>query len=226
MIDLESRLADLGDALDLDEGDELVSAVVARISDPAGDHRTGGLPIDRRRGPASRSRRSRAVWLRVAAVAVIASAALLALPAPRQAIADWFGLDGVEIHREPGLVVPPGAPALDGEQSGGEGTVVEVDGTDVLVDEIDISTIDGRLDDALIGKTLPDGTGIRRVDVDGRPGLWIDGEPHVVTYRSRNGEAVSERFAGNTLLWQDGDTIRRVEGFETVDAALAFAEGT
>lgn len=32
-----------------------------------------------------------------------------------------------------------------------------------------------------------------------------------------------ERMAGNTLLWQHGDVIARVEGFADLDAALAFA---
>jgi hypothetical protein len=34
---------------------------------------------------------------------------------------------------------------------------------------------------------------------------------------------VFERMAGNTLVWQRGDVISRVEGFPDLEAALAFA---
>lgn len=204
MIDLESRLSDLGDSLDLDETADLASAVVTRLAAPTGD------------GPAEKTWSRRAVGLRVAAALVLVTAVLVAVPGSRQAIAEWFGLDGVTIDRDPTLSPPPETPPLAG--SPGDGTVVDVDGAEVLV-----SALDGRLDEGVISKTLGPDTGIERVDVAGNLGLWIDGEPHVVSYRSDDGEIVSERFAGNTLLWQDGDVIRRVEGFATLADALAFA---
>ena len=74
-------------------------------------------------------------------------------------------------------------------------------------------------------KVLGAGSDVRRVDVDGHPGLWIDGAPHEVVIRGVDGETEVRRFAGNTLLWQDGDTIRRVEGFASLDEALRFVTG-
>ena len=56
-----------------------------------------------------------------------------------------------------------------------------------------------------------------------RIGLWIDGEPHELLLLGPDGEQTTRRIAGNTLLWQDGDVIRRVEGFPNRDAALAYA---
>ena len=53
--------------------------------------------------------------------------------------------------------------------------------------------------------------------------MWIDGAPHEVFYRDGDGEVVFERFAGNTLLWQEGDVLYRVEGFPTLADALAYA---
>lgn len=215
MIDLESRLADLGDTLDLDESDDLAEIVLAAVAAPP-----HVLAAD---DPRLHRARPRATWIRAAAVASVSAVALLAIPASRQAIAGWLGLDGVVIDRQPELSVPAAAPVVASDPPAGGGVVVEVDGTAVLVDEIDLSEFRGRLDEALISKTLAVGTGIERVDVAGKPGLWIDGDPHVVSYRASDGAIVEERAAGNTLLWQDGDVIRRVEGFPNRDAALAYA---
>lgn len=216
MIDLDRCLADLGDALDLDEHDELVDRVLARLADAPGDddeHRFNGgswpAPVTR--------------WRAAAVVLVAATTALLAIPGSRHAIADWFGLAGVDVERRPDLSVPADVPPLDRQPMSGEGESVTVGGTPIIVDEIDIGEHAGRLDEVLISKSLAADTGIERVDVAGQPGLWIDGEPHVVSYWSADGSSVTERFAANTLLWQDGDVIRRVEGFADLAAAPEFA---
>ena len=143
-------------------------------------------------------------WLVAAAVAAVIVGAALAVPSSRRVIADWFGLDGVTIEERPDLTVPP--------------DVWNQLPTGVTVDELD-----GTLGDDRIVKVLGAGTGIERVDVDGRPGLWIDGAPHELLIEDPGGATVLHRFAGNTLLWQDGGTIRRVEGAATLDAALAVA---
>lgn len=181
MIDLERDLAELGERLALDD-DGLVDDVLARV----------GAPAARRAQP----------WLVAAAVVLAVASVALVVPSSRQAIADWFGLDGVRIEQEPGLTVPPDVELPVG----------------VLVDRFD-----GSLDEDVITKVLGGGTGIERVDVDGRPGLWIDGVPHEVVIRDGAGALVTRRFAGNTLLWQDGDTIVRLEGAPTLDEALRLA---
>lgn len=182
MIDLERDLAELGDRLALDD-DRLADDVLARVAGPA-------------------SSRSTPTWLVAAAVVLAVASVALVVPSSRQAIADWFGLDGVRIEQEPGLTVPP-----DVELPAG-----------VLVDRFD-----GSLDEDVITKVLGGGTGIERVDVGGRPGLWIDGVPHEVVIRDGTGALVTRRFAGKTLLWQDGDTIVRLEGAPTLDEALRLA---
>lgn len=186
MIDLEHDLARLGDLLALDD-ESLVDDVFAGLATPA---------------PADRSHR----WLVAAAVVLAVVAAALVVPSSRQAIADWFGLDGVRIEQQPDLSVP-------------------ADVTGQLPAGVTLDEFDGTLDADVVTKVLGDETTIRRVDVGGRPGLWIDGEPHELVIRDVDGETVIRRFAGNTLLWQDGDTIRRVEGTATLEEALAVAQG-
>ena len=143
-------------------------------------------------------------WLVAAAVALAVVAAALVVPSSREAIADWFGLDGVSIEQQPDLSVP-------------------ADITDRLPTGVTYDEFDGSLD--VITKILGDESAIRRVDVGGRPGLWIDGAAHELVIRDADGETVVRRFAGNTLLWQDGDSIGRVEGAATLDEALAVAQG-
>lgn len=227
MIDLETRLAEIGDHLAIDESDELVHDVLARLDEPTTER------VDVADRSVVRQRRGSTIWLRAAAVVLVIAAALAAVPASRDAIADWFGLDGVEIDRQPELSVPAAAPPISGDPLG---TVVEVadasdQGTgDEVADAanqvmaIDVAEFEGHLDDVFLTKTLATGTDIERVEVAGAPGLWIDGDPHLVTYRAPDDEIVTERFAGNTLLWQDGDVIRRVEGFATAAEAIAYAE--
>lgn len=148
------------------------------------------------------SRRPARPWLAAAAVLLAVVTATLVVPSSRRAVADWFGLDGVRIERRPDLSLPAGNPP------------------GVVIDEFD-----GSLDPELVTKTVGDGTTVRRVEVDGHPGLWIDGSPHELILRDAAGAVVSRRVAGNTLLWQDGTTIRRVEGFDSLDEALAFVDG-
>lgn len=208
MTDLETRLHELGDALDLGESDAVVAGLLERLDDA-------------REPSGATGRRSMAsVWLRVAAVALVIVAGTLAIPTSRDAIADWFGLDGVDIDQEPDLSVPPDA-VPDDASVVGSGSMIVVDGLEIVIGEIDVGgDFDG---EPFLTKTIGPDSGIERVEVNGNPGLWIDGDPHVVTYVDGDGDDVTERFAGNTLLWHDDGVIHRVEGFPTRTAALAFA---
>ena len=228
---LDERLRSLGDALDLDADGGLPDAVLARLDEPPA---TTGRPL-----------------LRVAAaVLIVLALAAVAVPSSRRTVADWFGFDGVRLERRPGspsVSVPdpigPGPDTGDADHivddagsddpdSGDDagppdasepsvsiGTVVEVGD-----DEILLSEFVGTLDSPAIGKIVGDGTAVRQVEVGGAQGVWIDGAPHEVVFFDQQGAVVLERFAGNTLLWQDGSVIRRLEGFTEVDAAIEYAE--
>jgi hypothetical protein len=70
-------------------------------------------------------------------------------------------------------------------------------------------------DVAIVKKLLGAGTSVTSVDVDGAIGVYISGEPHVVT--------PPNRLAGNTLLWVRGDTTYRLETALGREAALRLA---
>jgi hypothetical protein len=143
------------------------------------------------------ARRWRRPLLAVAAAVVVIVATTLAVPGGRRAVARWFGFDGYRIERVVRLPDVGAAPASVGP----------------LVIRGDLTTDS-------FSKMATYGTDVRAVTVDGRPGFWISGDQHLfITYR-RGGSRREQRLAGNTLVWQEGDEIVRVEG---VDLTLAEA---
>jgi hypothetical protein len=199
MIDLDElteRLRALGDALDFDDAD-LAESVLDRID--------------------TEPRRTTRPWLVAAAAVLVILIGVALIPDSRRAVARWFGLDSVAVKVDP-EVTGTAAPVSFDLPGPGESRVVEVDGRQILV-----STVSGTLSQRMITKSVQSSTQIHEVDVDGAPGLWIAGPPHEIGYESPTGDPVFERMAGNTLLWQRGEVLTRVEGFADLDAALAFA---
>jgi len=199
--DLVERLERLGDALEFDDAD-LADVVVAEIR---GRRRS----VQRRR-----------LLLVAACVLLLVGAVAIGYPDSRRAVARWFGFDGLRVQVDPELSVPVTEEPFVAPGPG-QTLVVEVDGR-----RITMSAVDGRLNEALVVKTVESSEQITEVTVQDRVGLWISGEPHQVMYESSDGSVVVERVARNTLVWQDGDLLLRVEGFAELADALAFVEGT
>jgi hypothetical protein len=97
MRSLEDELTDLGDALDVPAGATVAAAVSRRL-------RAGGAVAGVARGPAALRRR----WtIAIGAIAVAVVGGAIAAPA----VADWFGVRGVEVTQGPPpstTVAPPG----------------------------------------------------------------------------------------------------------------------
>ena len=61
--------------------------------------------------------------------------------------------------------------------------------------------------------------------MNGRTGFWISGDEHLFFTYDRDGSRREQRLAGNTLVWQQGDEIVRIEGVQlTLAEALRLAE--
>ncbi len=77
----------------------------------------------------------------------------------------------------------------------------------------------------LIGKLAGSGTLVEQVSVQGSPGIWIEGRPHVFFYEDPDLGVIDEtlRLAGNTLLWENGDLLLRVEASVPKEEALEIA---
>lgn len=84
----------------------------------------------------------------------------------------------------------------------------------------------GRADEGLVSKIVDSGRGdVERVVVGGDEGYWFHGAPHWFWYVRPDGSIIEEsrRFVGDTLVWQRGDVLYRIEGELELEQALALA---
>jgi hypothetical protein len=85
---------------------------------------------------------------------------------------------------------------------------------------------DGTTDPGFYEKVIGSGTHLERVEVDGRDGFWITGDPHFFYY-VRDGQQFfdeNRRWVGDALIWSDGTTTFRIESALGRDATIAIAE--
>ena len=66
---------------------------------------------------------------------------------------------------------------------------------------------------------------VERVDVDGAPGLWISGAPHIFWYLAPDGSFINEsrRMVGDTLAWERDGVLYRIEGDIMLERAMEIA---
>ena len=66
---------------------------------------------------------------------------------------------------------------------------------------------------------------VEPVDVDGAPGLWISGAPHLFWYLASDGSFIqdSRRLVGDTLAWERDGILYRIEGAVTLSRAMEIA---
>ncbi|MGH8928271.1 MAG: hypothetical protein ACRDWH_07960 [Acidimicrobiia bacterium] len=82
------------------------------------------------------------------------------------------------------------------------------------------------LDQEFFGKMVLEGTTVDRVLVNGRPGFWLAGSPHVFMFRSDDQNLVGDesRLTGNVLVWEDDGVTYRLESSLSMADSLAIAE--
>jgi hypothetical protein len=89
-----------------------------------------------------------------------------------------------------------------------------------------ITQNEGSADPGLARKVVDTGGRVDRVTVGGVPGYWITGIAHGFWYLAPDGEVIFEsgRRVGNTLAWERGGILHRIEGAITLERALQIAE--
>jgi hypothetical protein len=229
MPELELALAQIGREVDFPDTPDLAPRVRQRLA-------AGSRPR-RRLMPARRG-----LVLAFATLAVAVGAAM-AVPQSRAAILEFFGLRGVEIQRVEKLPPVPRQTTLDlGEEltleqaaahAGFDAVIPEELGDPDHVYYLDfpvggmVSFVYGdtqepralftqfraTVEDAVYKKVL-ENTVIERLRINGEPGFWLTGEPHVFYYVDAQGMFDDEniRLAGNVLLWERGRLTLRLEG--------------
>lgn len=229
--ELEHRLSALGAALEFPPVPDVVPTVIARL--PA--------------TPGRRLRPRRTLALALAASLLLAGGAMAASPT-RNAILEVLGLRGVRIERVRRLpplprsegarlglgqpippararhaagfiaLLPPGSPAayLGHDVPGGR--------VSLLIGRLLITEFRGSAT-PYIFKVIGSGTRLAHVRVNGGPGIYLSGAPHLVLFQAQNGEVRTDsvRLAGNVLMWQQGPLTIRIEGDRTLAQALALA---
>jgi hypothetical protein len=235
---LERALVALGQEIDVPEAPDAVPSVLERIG-PRGRFAWVG----RRR-----------VAIAVALAALAAITATLAVPPARSALLRILHLGGERIERVDELPEVPILLDLDlalGERVtldeararsdldlrgladppdrvylGDRGTVWFLYGTPQRPRLLLAQTPGLALgDEILLKKLAASGTSIEPVTVDGSPGLFLSGEPHLVFLVDEQGQIVREsaRLARDVLVWEDGDVAYRLEGELTKEEALRIA---
>jgi hypothetical protein len=84
----------------------------------------------------------------------------------------------------------------------------------------------GEADTGLARKLVDAGLAtVESVTVDGAPGYWISGQPHIFWYLAPDGEAIqdSRRAVGDTLVWERDGILYRIEGAVSLERALEIA---
>jgi len=197
-------------------------------------------------------------------VLLVAFGAIMAVPAARTAILDFFGLRGATVQRVEtlpavprvpaataralelgtpvstpkfaGLLVPealgaPDAVYFSPAVPGGKVSLVYEPGGGVPVSQhtgvgILVTEFRGDIEFRFVEKWVAGSTSVERLTVDGSPGLWVEGGPHFVLFRTEDGEfgEDSARLAGNTLLVERGSLLVRIEGDIDRERAVAIAE--
>jgi hypothetical protein len=240
MPELELTLTQIGRELHFPETPDLAPRVRQRLA-------AGSRP----RRSLMPARRGLVLAFATLAVAV---AAVMAVPQSRAAILEFFGLRGVEIQRVEKLPPVPRQTTLDlGEEltleqaaarAGFDAVIPEELGDPDHVYYLDfpvggmVSFVYGdtqepralftqfraTVDDSIYKKVLED-TRIEPLSINGEPGFWLTGEPHVFYYVDAQGNFDDEniRLAGNVLLWERGQLTLRLEGDLSRAEALEIA---
>jgi hypothetical protein len=226
MTDLERRLTDLGRHLDVPVGEGLVRAVAARVA---------SLP--------ETSRWSGRRWWRWLAAVVFAGAGVVAAPA----VADWLGVGGVAVRREPRPMTPAvpvdhgrpvdlaDLPALAGftpilPQGLGPPDEVWLDdrpAAPVVWLRWDGGLLLTQLEGALASEPVIEKFAaevlVEEVQVGEHRALWVAG-PHEVALVLGDMPARAERYsAEGTLLLEVGSVTVRIETDDGRDEAIRIA---
>ena len=89
-----------------------------------------------------------------------------------------------------------------------------------------ITEFRGDLVPGFIGKSLGEGTTAQEVSVNGDPGWWIAGEPHMIVVQVDGQERPETlRMAANTLIWEHAGVTYRIESDLSKTDAFRIAAG-
>jgi hypothetical protein len=90
-----------------------------------------------------------------------------------------------------------------------------------------VQRIEGALDGERVEKLVAEvGATVQAIEVEGAPGYWISGPPHLVRYTTTAGleHAQATRVAGDSLVWERDGVLYRIESGLGLAETLRIAE--
>lgn len=89
-----------------------------------------------------------------------------------------------------------------------------------------VQVIEGALEEDRVEKLVAEGATITAVEVGGAAGYWIEGPPHLIRYVGASGADRSQRtrLAGDSLVWEAGGRLYRIESELGLAGTLRIAE--
>jgi hypothetical protein len=82
----------------------------------------------------------------------------------------------------------------------------------------------GSVDPIFVKKLIGMGSQVDSITVNGVPGLWISGKPHVIIWSDDGAfRQQTVRLVGDVILWNRGGLLLRIEGARTQAEALRLA---
>jgi hypothetical protein len=218
MPELERRLTQLGRELDYPPTPDLGGAVASRLRAVEPERAKAVRP---RLFPPAGLRR--ALVLALVALLLLAGTVFAAVPSARDAVLEFFGLQGATVQRIATLPTAPPEQRLDL----GRRTTLERARDRIAFEPrsglprarttrlgLLVSEFRGDIHPDFVGKLAGPGTRIERLTIDGRPAIWIEGAQHFFFYRAPDGNIVEDelRLAQNVLLLERGPLLVRLEG--------------
>jgi hypothetical protein len=87
-----------------------------------------------------------------------------------------------------------------------------------------VTVANARANEAIFGKFVGGDTTVEMLDIDGDPAIWLSGAPHQVqVFVGDEPVADTLRLAANTLWWQRGELLLRIEASVSRDEAVRIA---
>ena len=88
-----------------------------------------------------------------------------------------------------------------------------------------MTVFDGAIDEGFFTKAINEQTTVELVNVGDVRGYWVNGDPHMYFYETRDGTFVDDRrrWVADALLWADGDLTYRLESPLGKDATIRLS---
>jgi hypothetical protein len=232
-----------------DRIEQMLRAAARDVEFPPTPDLAGGIRGELSRPAPYRPPIRRVLVLAALTLLVAAATVFAASPGARDAVLDFVGIDGASVERVPTLPqAPPPTTAPIGQRISLDEARRRA-GFEILVPRRDpprrirlsehapggvvsfgvrgmtVTQLRASVNREYLRKLVAEGTRIQRLRIGSDRAVWLVGRPHLVFLVDAHGRVVEEslRQAGNVLLFERSGVVIRIEGADSLAAAVAVA---